>query len=143
VEFSGDSESESECVTSLSVDPFDFINQEDSAESFEEVIDENVEMAAEDEPGDDIPELEPEMAKPIQVKTAQKPIVLTPTGTPTYAQMARSRPTSECVVDEPVVEDPEVEDIVVEDIVEEAPHASVQSAPTVASVVKYKDKIAK
>lgn len=47
-------------------------------------------------------------------------------------EAARSRPTSECVPNEPVVEDPEIEDVVVEDVVEEAPKVTQVAAEPVA-----------
>ena len=43
-------------------------------------------------------------------------IALTPKGTPSYADAVRSRPTSECVPNEPEPEDPVVEDIEVETV---------------------------
>ena len=148
MEFSGSegSVSEAEEVTLDTVDPFDFMNcsdseqAEDSVESFEEVaeVTEDAEVAevaeeATEEPvkinEQPMPELEVQETKPVPPPAAKKPLVLTPTGTPTYAEMARSRPTSECVPDEPIAEDPIVEDIVVEDVVEEAPPAAKVQAP--------------
>ena len=72
------------------------------------------------------------------IAAINKPVIaLTPTGTPTYAQAARSRPTSECVPNEPVVEDPEIEDVIVEDVVEEAPKVSqVQAEPAAPAEAK-------
>jgi len=116
---------------SLSVDPFDFINAEpdeenktedEAEESFEEVDEPEAPAATESKP----------------IAAINKPVIaLTPTGTPTYAQAARSRPTSECVPNEPVVEDPEIEDVVVEDVVEEAPKVSqVQAEPAAPAEAK-------
>jgi len=133
-------------MSDVEVDPFDFMNcsdseqAEDSVESFEEVaeVTEDAEVAevteeATEEPvkinEQPMPELEVQETKPVPPPAAKKPLVLTPTGTPTYAEMARSRPTSECVPDEPIAEDPIVEDIVVEDVVEEAPPAAKVQAP--------------
>jgi hypothetical protein len=86
VEYSDD---ESEYVdTSGAVDPFDFINC-DSDEGAQDVEEE---------------------------EEAAPAIALTPKGTPSYADAVRSRPTSECVPNEPEPEDPVVEDIEVETV---------------------------
>jgi len=175
-------------MSDVEVDPFDFINGDSdgemnacdvdsdpaSVESFEEVIDENVEIEAaeevavveaavevavevvtEQEPGDDLPELATVVSTNESLSQAikglvSKPLILTPTGTPTFADMARSRPASECVVDEPaivesveeleieeiIVEDPEVEDVVVEDVlVEDVIEEVESSAPSIPAPV--------
>jgi len=92
VEFSGSegSVSEAEEVTLDTVDPFDFMNcsdseqAEDSVESFEEVTEESVKI---NEPmPEPMPELEVQEAKAVPPPAAKKPLVLTPTGTPTYAE---------------------------------------------------------
>ena len=81
------SDDESEYVdTSGAVDPFDFING-DSDEGAQDVEEEEAPA-----------------------------IALTPKGVPSYADAVRSRPTSECVPNEPEPEDPIVEDIEVETV---------------------------
>jgi len=123
-------------MSDVEVDPFDFINAEADAAPAQETDEEAGEESFEEV---DEPEPEPESCcsasecQPIPVAAAAKPVIaLTPTGTPTYAQAARSRPTSECVPNEPVVEDPEIEDVVVEDVVEEAPKVTQVAAEPVA-----------
>jgi len=102
VEYSDD---ESEYVdTSGAVDPFDFINC-DSDEGAQDVEEE---------------------------EEAAPAIALTPKGTPSYADAVRSRPTSECVPNEPEPEDPVVEDIDVETVeepVQATPAFQAEAAP--------------
>lgn len=71
-------------------------------------------------------------------QTPAKPLVLTPTGTPTFAEMARSRPSSECVPDEPVLEECEIQDVIVEDVIDEDDEPVLEVCETEACFVEDK-----
>lgn len=142
------SEQEEEAKSSSSdspaeeLDPFDMITGEDVSR-LPDVVNPNEkkEEPISEEPGDDIDDVDPfdmitgedvsrlpEVVNPNAAKAAEPEKAVEPEKA-TYAQAARSRPTSECNPEEPVVED--VEDPVVENVepvVNAAP--KVEATPT-------------
>merc|ERR1711990_39567 len=87
--------------------------------------------------GDDISRLpevvNPNEKKPEKIEETVEETVEETEEKPSYAAVARSRPTSECN-DNELVEDPVVEDIVEEPVKQAAPEPSVSATPKVEAV---------
>merc|ERR1712168_850209 len=111
-----------------SIDPFDMICGDDMARGESKIPEPEPESIEEIDPfdmicGDDISRL-PDVVNPNE----KKPETIEEEEKPSYAAVARSRPTSECN-DNELVEDPVVEDVVEEPVQAAAP--SVSATPKV------------
>merc|ERR1711990_1307142 len=128
-------ESDFDCLTEVIGEPNTAKMSEQIPVEFEEEVEEidPFDMIC----GDDISRLpevvNPNEKKPEKIEETVEETVEETEEKPSYAAVARSRPTSECN-DNELVEDPVVEDIVEEPVKQAAPEPSVSATPKVEAV---------